>query len=101
MCDGWSSSLLLKKKCRLPQFPNPYDDDFITQLEEFIPHLEQAFFVGGEPFMIEIYFKIWEKIVETNPSCMISVQTNGTILNQKVKALLMVFGFLPTEPIHF
>jgi len=88
MCDGWSSSLILKNKYKLPPLSNPYNDHFVEQLEEFIPHLQQAFFVGGEPFMIELYYKIWEKIIELNPSCVISVQTNGTILNQKVKALL-------------
>jgi len=88
MCDGWSSSLILKNRGKLPALINPYHDDFVKQLEEFIPHLQQAFFVGGEPFMIDIYYKIWEKIVETNPFCIISVQTNGTILNNKVIALL-------------
>ena len=56
-------------------FENPYDAAFVKQLEEFIPHLEEVKFYGGEPFLIEIYYEIWEKIMELNPKVRISVQT--------------------------
>jgi len=38
-------------------------------------------------------FKIWEKIIEINPSCIITVLTNGTILNDRIKVLLRKGNF--------
>jgi MoaA/NifB/PqqE/SkfB family radical SAM enzyme len=65
-----------------------YDDNFVEQLTEFIPHLKKAQFAGGEPFLIKVYHQIWEKIIELSPDCIIGVQTNGTILNDTVRSLL-------------
>lgn len=88
MCNGDYSSLIRKnRECR-PPLQEPYDSEFVRQLEEFIPHLQEVKFYGGEPFLIEIYYKIWEKIIKINPSIRISVQTNGTILNNRVKRIL-------------
>lgn len=65
-----------------------YDIAFTEQLEEFIPHLKQTRFFGGEPFLIGLYYTIWEKIIALNPKCRITVQTNATVLNSKVKEIL-------------
>lgn len=65
-----------------------YDDSFCTQLDYFLPHIKQASFYGGEPFFIEAYYRIWDKLSKVNPSCNIFVQTNGTILTEKVKTVL-------------
>lgn len=88
MCDGWSSSLIRKNRDHIPPVRCPYDDRFVDQLEEFIPHLKQAHFVGGEPFAIRLFYKIWEKILALNPSCYMTIQTNATLLNDKIKKLL-------------
>lgn len=67
----------------------PYDnEDFINQLKPFVPHLVETKFLGGEPFLSDIYPKIWELIIELNPKCKIRVQSNGTILNDKLKDIL-------------
>ena len=72
----------------------PYDsEDFITQLKPFISHLTETKFLGGEPFLSDIYPKIWETIIKLNPKCKIRVQTNGTILNNKVKEILQKGNF--------
>ena len=72
----------------------PYNnEDFINQLKPFIPHLTETKFLGGEPFLSDIYPKIWETIIELNPKCKIRVQTNGTILNNKVKEILQNGNF--------
>ena len=72
----------------------PYDsEDFIDQLKPFIPHLTETKFLGGEPFLSDIYPKIWETIIEFNPECKIRVQTNGTILNDKIKEILLRGNF--------
>ena len=72
----------------------PYDnEDFIDQLKPFIPHLTETKFLGWEPFLSDVYPKIWETIIELNPKCKIRVQTNGTILNDKVKEILQKGNF--------
>ena len=72
----------------------PYDTEyFIEQLKPFIPYLIETKFLGGEPFLSDIYPKIWELIIEQNPKCKIRVQSNGTILNEKVKSILQRGNF--------
>ncbi len=88
MCNGYLSSTYRKHFENLDPLPMVYDDQFVAQLETYIPHLKKTNFYGGEPFLIDIYFKIWEKILDINPSCTIFVQTNAHILNNKIKALL-------------
>lgn len=72
----------------------PYDnDDFIEQLKPFIPHLVETKFLGGEPFLSDIYPQIWELIIAINPQCKIRIQSNGTVLNEKIKAILQRGNF--------
>lgn len=93
MCSEENSSSIAKEKNGHQVNQNPYNEDFIEELKEFIPHLKSAKFLGGEPFLIPIYYKIWEVIIELNPNCEIIVQTNGTILNEKIKKLLQKGNF--------
>jgi MoaA/NifB/PqqE/SkfB family radical SAM enzyme len=58
MCNGSFSSSIRKNREKLPPIISPYNDDFVNELDAFIPHLTDAKFLGGEPFMIEIYLKI-------------------------------------------
>ncbi len=88
MCDEISSSMVRKNVAKLAPIKNPYDDEFVRQLGEYIPHLTRAHFVGGEPFTIDIYYKIWEQIIGMNPDCLIIVQTNASLLNKRIKDLL-------------
>ena len=88
MCDGYSSSTIRGKREQLLPLPNPYDDRFVEQLEEFIPHLTDAKFLGGEPFLIDIYYKIWEKIKILKPEITVHITTNGSVLPLKAKRLL-------------
>lgn len=89
MCSGNYSSLIRKNRERLPELHFPYDDSFLAQLEEFIPYLIETRFSGsGEAFSIEMNYVIWDKIIRLNPSCLIMVQTNGTILSGRVKEIL-------------
>ncbi|MDD3740910.1 MAG: radical SAM protein [Bacteroidales bacterium] len=61
-----------------------YNDKFIDEIKPYLKKIEFANFVGGEPFAIELYYKIWDIILINNPSCKIIVQTNGTIINNKI-----------------
>lgn len=88
MCIGELSSSIRKNREKLPPIRSPYDEAFVEQLEEFIPHLKELRFNGGEPFLIGIVFKIFEKVEKLNPKLKIVIATNGTVLNYKVKEWL-------------
>ncbi len=93
MCSGAFSSSIRSNREKLPAYESPYNSNFVKQLEEYIPYLHEAKFYGGEPFLVKIYYEIWDKIIEINPECSISVQTNGTVLNSRVKDLLLKGNF--------
>ena len=88
MCYGQFSSAIMRNRDKMEDYISPYDIDFQNQLEEFIPHIKEAKFYGGEPFLIKEYYDIWDKIIKINPKATILVQTNGTIINDKIKRLL-------------
>ncbi len=88
MCKGFLSSTIRRDRDRLPPLENPYDENFVDQLEEFIPHLLEVRFYGGEPFLQKICWEIWERISKINPSTLIVVTTNGTTLTDKQKRLI-------------
>ena len=88
MCSGLLSSSIRKNRENLPPIKEHYGDEFVEELKEFIPHLKEARFNGGEPFMIKIYYKIWDAILEINPDIKITIATNGTVLSGKVKDYL-------------
>lgn len=89
MCSGEFSSSIRKNRENLPALTLLYDERFVNELEPFIPHLHETRFSGGEPFLVPIYQKMWDKIIEANPDCLISVQTNGTVMNEKIKTVLL------------
>jgi hypothetical protein len=88
MCNGELSSCIADRvENRITQ-KKIYDQAFIDQITSLIPHLKFALFAGGEPFIISLYYNIWQIIHTINPDCTISIQTNGTVLNDKVKDVL-------------
>lgn len=88
MCSGEVSSSIRKNRDKLPVIESPFDAEFVKQLEPFICNAKEAKFYGGEPFMIPIYFDIWDKIYSLNPTLKLFVITNGTKLNKRVKEVL-------------
>lgn len=93
MCVGEVSSSIRKNRDKLPPIPMPYDDNFLAQLAKYIPHLKEAKFYGGEPFLISIYYKIWALIKELNPKLPLFVITNGSHWNSKIEALINDLDF--------
>ncbi len=93
MCNGEFSASIRQKREREIPYSNPYDKIFIKQLEPFFPHLKEAAFTGGETFLVKLYYDIWNKISEINPEIKISITTNGTILNEKIKKILSLLNF--------
>ncbi len=88
MCSGHFSSSIRKNREKQPPLNSPYDEAFVKQLEAFVPHLVEARFLGGEPFLINIYYQIWDIITRLNPNIKVVITTNGTILNNRVKDVL-------------
>jgi radical SAM protein with 4Fe4S-binding SPASM domain len=88
MCDGRLSSGIRKNRDKLPPMQSAYDDSFVEQLKEFIPHLEELRFNGGEPFAQKIVYDICMLVAEINPGLRINIATNGTVYNKQVKAIL-------------
>ncbi len=71
-----------------------YKEDFIKEIKPLLRKTEYVNFIGGEPFLINIYYDIWTILKETNPSCLINVQTNGSILNERILKILENKNFL-------
>ncbi|MCK9612244.1 MAG: radical SAM protein [Bacteroidales bacterium] len=94
MCNGGDSSAIFKKQKALTTLQtkqynlNLYGKKFVEEIREFIPHLKTAFFIGGEPFLIKVFYDLWEIFTEVNNECELVIQTNGTILSNKIKMLL-------------
>lgn len=93
MCIGEYSSTVRANREKKPRHQNPYGEEFLSQLEPYIPHLKEASFSGGEVFLSEFYYKIWDRFAEVNPDIKISVTTNGTVVNEKVKYYLEKLRF--------
>lgn len=88
MCEGRLSSGIRKNRDKLPPLPNIYDDSFVEQLSEFIPHLEELRFNGGEPFAQKIVYDICMLVAKLKPELKINIATNGTVYNNQVKKIL-------------
>ena len=85
MCNGLFSSAIRANREKLPKLHSPYDEHFVAQVKEYLPYLEEAKFLGGEPFMISQYLEIWEAIIAINPNIKVHITTNGTVLNKRAK----------------
>jgi molybdenum cofactor biosynthesis enzyme MoaA len=88
MCNESLSSSYAKGRMQKDVVKSPYDDRFAEQIDEFLPHLKEIRFNGGEPFLNDVNFKIWERLSQLNSTAKIVIATNGTVLNQKVKSVL-------------
>ena len=88
MCSGFFSSSIRSNREGLPALRMVYDRRFVEQLREFVPRLKEAKFLGGEPFLVDLYYEIWELLIDTNPSCNVFITTNGTVCTKKVRRVI-------------
>ena len=88
MCSGEFSSSIRSQREGLPPLPSLYGAAFLEELGPFIDHLRQARFLGGEPFLAEINFRIWELMIERGSSAECNVTTNGTQWNRRIASVL-------------
>ena len=87
-CNGTFSSVIRAKREKLPAHLPAYDDQFFDDLRKYLPHLKEAQFLGGEPFIIPEMYRVWNMLIEENlkPKCHIT--TNGTVFSRDVERIL-------------
>jgi MoaA/NifB/PqqE/SkfB family radical SAM enzyme len=88
MCNGTLSSSIRAHREKLPPLPDPYSDAFFDELRTYLPHLERAKFLGGEPFLQEHCYRIWDMLIEDSVPLPCHVTTNGTVFNRRVERVL-------------
>lgn len=93
MCSGEFSSAIRTRREGLPMLPERYGDAFLEELDPFLTHLEQARFLGGEPFLAEVNFRIWERMIERGLRVDCNVTTNGTCWTPRVQRVLDALPF--------
>ena len=88
MCHGGLSSAIRAKREKLPPLPKAYGDGFFEELREFLPHLQKAVFLGGEPFLARESRRVWDLMLEMGLQIPTTVVTNGTQWNERVERYL-------------
>lgn len=88
MCNGYFSSSIRKNREKLPPMENPYNDSLVEQIRPYLKNLEWIKFLGGEPFMNPLYYKIWRALVEEKSKAKVVITSNGTVMNSNVKWVL-------------
>jgi MoaA/NifB/PqqE/SkfB family radical SAM enzyme len=90
MCNP-SLSSTLRHQAGMPRLASPYDDEFFEDLSAFLPHLQYAKFLGGEPFLIPEHHRVWDLMEEVGGPPRLQVTTNGTIWNDRVESVVSRF----------
>ena len=89
MCHGKYSSKILKYRENKPAYASPYlNEVFFNELQPFLKNAGSLEFYGGEPFLIDIYLKILDYVHIHNPGVNIYIQSNGTIVSEKILNLV-------------
>ncbi len=88
MCNGLLSSRIRKNREHLEPLEIPYDERFVDQLVELLPHLHELRINGGEPMMQPLVHLLGERVAEHRPDLRVTIATNGTVLNDKVRWML-------------
>ena len=88
MCSGMLSSRIRANREQLPPLEVPYDETFLVQLAEFLPHLDELRINGGEPLMQSLVFSLLDLVADTAPTLKVTIATNGTVFNDRVERAL-------------
>ncbi len=88
MCSGQLSSKIRRNRDHLPPLVSPYDDSFVDQVAELLPHLHELRFNGGEPLMQPIVHKIADRVADLRPDLKVTIATNGTIINDRARRMM-------------
>jgi molybdenum cofactor biosynthesis enzyme MoaA len=87
MCTPELSSTLRRSSGQRP-LPRVYGDEFFEDLEPLLADLRQAKFLGGEPFLVNEHFRVWELLSRLEEPPRVQVTTNGTVWNERVEWVL-------------
>lgn len=88
MCNGeWSSSIRARRE-KLPPLRKAYPDSFFDDLRKYLPRLENAKFLGGEPFLAPEPLRVCEMMIEDGLTIPCHFTTNGTQYNARVERIL-------------
>ncbi|MCC6182152.1 MAG: radical SAM protein [Bacteroidia bacterium] len=85
MCSGKFSHLIRKNREQITAIPIDVSTAHYDNLKIYLQKIKRLKLLGGEPFLIDDYNNIIEYVIEHNKKCKIYVQTNGTVLTQRVK----------------
>ncbi len=85
MCNSSHSSKIARygKEIKIP-----YDSSFVKQIIPYFKYLHKASFRGGEPFLIQSYYILWEALLKKSKAH-INITTNATVWNEKIKNLIL------------
>ena len=78
------------------QFAGKHDEDVWEQMQEHIPNLDQIYFAGGEPLIMEEHNRILKLLIETgNTRVRLIYNTNLTELKYKRESVLDLWRHFP------
>ena len=92
-CSSEWSSTIRSQRDGMPPLNNPYGEQFFTDLRKYLPHLKNAKFYGGEPFLSRENFRIWDMLIEDGLTPHCHVLTNGSQWNSKIERVLDALPF--------
>lgn len=79
------------------QFAGRHEDDVWEQMQEHIPYLDQIYFAGGEPLIMEEHNRILKLLIEKgNTRVRLIYNTNLTELKYKRESVLELWKHFPT-----
>lgn len=85
MCSGEFSSAIRAHREHLPPLPTVYGDAFFGELAEFLPHLQKANFLGGEPFLGREPLRVLDLMADLELDTVVAITTNGTQWSPRVE----------------
>lgn len=88
MCNGELSSSIRSLREHRPPLAFSYRDEFFRELEEFLPHIKEAAFLGGEPFLSRDAARVWDLLIDLGCHPKVDVTTNATVLNHRVESYI-------------
>jgi len=92
MCNGELSSRIRASEGR-PALPTVYGDAFFAELDDWLPHLVHASFLGGEPFLAAENFRVWDRLAALDTGLRCAVVTNATRYDARVEGVLDALAF--------
>jgi len=77
-------------------FAGRHDEDIWEQMQEHVPHLDQIYFAGGEPLIMEEHTRILKLLIEKgNTGVRLIYNTNLTELKYKRESVLDLWKHFP------